>query len=169
MPLPAGRKVRLPMTESCCSTPAVQNDARDCPRCGSRGQSVERLTVAALSAGIIPLNQRYWLCRELECEAVYFGEDGAVVTASDLNVVPGLKSKDQEALVCYCFQHRRGDIEAELVANGETTIPDRITVEVKAGNCTCEVRNPAGKCCLGDVQKAIQEISAALGEVHAGR
>ena len=154
------------MSESCCSTPAVRNEARDCPRCGRRGQSVDRLTVAALTSGIVPPSQRYWLCRELECEAVYFGEDGTVITASDLNVAPGLKSKAPEALVCYCFQHRRGDIEAELVADGETTIPDRITAEVKAGNCACEVRNPSGKCCLGGVRKATQEIGAELGAVQ---
>lgn len=94
---------------------------------------------------------------------VYLGEDATVLTAADMNVAPGFKSRSPEALVCYCFQHRRGDIAAELQAEGRTSIPDRITAEVNMGNCACEVRNPAGKCCLGEVQKAIQEISAELG------
>lgn len=114
-------------------------------------------------SGVVPPSRRYRLCRETECKAVYYGEDATVLTASDMNVVPGLKSKSPEALVCYCFQYRRGDIEAELRAEGRTRIPDRIMAEVKAGNCACEVRNPVGKCCLGDVQKAILEISADLG------
>lgn len=116
-------------------------------------------------SGVVPLRQGYWLCREPECDAVYFGEDATVLTASDMNVAPGFKSKSPDALVCYCFQHRRRDIEAELVAEGRTSIPDRITAEVKAGNCACEVRNPSGKCCLGDVQVAVQEISAELGSM----
>jgi len=78
-------------------------------------------------------------------------------------VAPGFKSKSPEALVCYCFQHRRHDIEADLLADGRTSIPVRITAEVKAGNCACEVRNASGRCCFGDVQKAIQEINLELG------
>ncbi len=113
-----------------------------------------------MMSGVVPLRQGYWLCREPECDAVYFGEDATVLDSSDMNVAPGLKSRSPEALVCYCFQHRRRDIEAELLAEGRTSIPDRITAEVKAGNCACEVRNPSGKCCLGEVQKATQEISA---------
>lgn len=150
-------------SESCCFVPAVNREVRDCPRCGERGQSVERLTVAALTTGIAPVNQRYWLCRELACEAVYFGEDATVITAAAMTVAPGFKSKASDALVCYCFQHRRGDLEAELAAGGETTIPSRISAEVKAGNCACEVRNPSGKCCLGEVQRAAQEIRVRLG------
>lgn len=135
---------------------------RDCPRCGGRGQSVDRFTVAALTIGVVPANQRYWLCRRPACDVVYFGEDATVITAVQMTVAPGFKSKAREALVCYCFQHRRGDIEAELLAEGRTSIPDRIAAEVEAGNCACEVRNPSGKCCLGEVAAAIREIGAAL-------
>lgn len=153
------------MNEPYCSVPAVKKDARDCPRCGKRGSSVERLTVAALTTGIVPANQRYWLCRRRDCEAVYFGEDATVITAADMTVAPGFKSKATDALVCYCFQHRRGDLEAELAAGGETTISDRISAEVRKGNCACEVRNPSGKCCLGEVQRATEEIRARLRDV----
>lgn len=146
--------------------PAVNKQARDCPWCGVRGHNVDRLTVAALTTGVVPANQRYWLCRQLACEAVYFGEDATVITAADMTVAPGFKSKAAEALVCYCFRHRRGDLEAELAAGSETTIPDRITAEVQAGNCACEVRNPSGKCCLGEVQRVIQEIRAESDTVH---
>jgi hypothetical protein len=75
-----------------------------------------------------------------------------------MNVTPGFKSSSPEALVCYCFQYRRGDIEAVLAAEGRTSIPDRIAAEIKAGNCACEVRNPSGRCCLGDVNETIREL-----------
>ena len=154
------------MSDECSSTPAARSRASDCPRCGRRGQSVDRLTVAALTTGVLPTSQSYWLCREPECEAVYYGEDATVLTASDMNVAPGFKSRSPEALVCYCFQHRRGDIEAELLADGRPSILDHITAEVKAGNCACEVRNPSGKCCLGDVRRVMQEIRTELGAMQ---
>ena len=82
---------------------------------------------------------------------------------SDLRVIPGFKgSPSQNDLVCYCFLYRRQDIEDELRADGDTTIFERISAEVKAGNCACEVRNPSGDCCLGDVKKAIQKTRENL-------
>ncbi len=155
------------MSESCCSAPAAGGDSRTCPECAHRGQSDDWLTVAALASGVVPPKQRFWLCREPQCEVVYFGEDGTVLTVSDMTVVPGFKARSADDLVCYCFFHRRRDIEEELRATGATSVPDRITAEVKAGNCACEVRNPSGRCCLGDVQKAIKEIREELNVVAA--
>src|SRR6266481_8503338 len=37
------------------------------------------------------------------------------------------------------------------------TVANRIAAEVKAGNCACEVKNPSGKCCLGDVTQAAKD------------
>jgi len=28
---------------------------------------------------------------------------------------------------------------------------------VKAGRCACEVKNPSGACCLGEVNKAVKD------------
>lgn len=118
--------------------------------------------MAALVSGPVPRRQSFWLCRDADCDAVYFGEDGQLLRIADLRVVPGFKRKSRERLVCYCFDYRREDIEKELRSNGYTTIPERITAEVKAGNCACEVRNPSGKCCLGEGKKAEQEIRREL-------
>ena len=57
----------------------------------------------------------------------------------------------------------------ELRESGETNVVERITAEVKAGNCACEVRNPGGKCCLGEVERAVNEMQqrlAATGELR---
>jgi len=35
-----------------------------------------------------------------------------------------------------------------------------ITQEVKAERCACEVKNPAGACCLGDITRAVQAVMA---------
>jgi hypothetical protein len=45
----------------------------------------------------------------------------------------------------------------EITATGRSTIAERISAEVKAGNCACEVKNPSGKCCLGSVTRVTQD------------
>lgn len=125
---------------------------QSCPACGCRGQSVERSTVAALVAGSVPARQAFWLCRERDCGIAYFGDAGARVPVSDLRFLPAFKSESPEAFVCYCFLHPRSEIESELRHDGISTLVDRIAVKVKAGECACEVRNPSGRCCLGEVR-----------------
>jgi len=47
----------------------------------------------------------------------------------------------------------------ELRATGRTAIPHKITELIKTGMCACEARNPAGVCCLGQVNKAVKRLS----------
>ena len=44
----------------------------------------------------------------------------------------------------------------EIRDTGKCTILQHITAEVKAGNCACEIRNPQGSCCLGNVNAAVK-------------
>ncbi len=150
------------MTESCCALP--QRDQRPglCPESGHEGKPVDWLTVAALSRGQVPARQNFWLCRDRQCEVVYFGSASATLKLQDVSVVPGFKN-ESDGLVCYCFLHRTNDIARELAESGRTGVFDSIKAEVEAGNCACEVKNPSGKCCLGDVQKTIRRLEADLG------
>jgi len=151
------------MNEACCSTSHSPPDTRCCPVSEFRSKPVEWSTVAAVTAGPVPPRQYFWLCEDSDCDVVYFGEDGTLLGTSDVRVIPSFKgSPSLNDLVCYCFLYSRQDIEDELKASGDTTIFDRITAEVKAGNCACEVRNPSGKCCLGAVKRAIQETREKL-------
>lgn len=132
-------------------------EASRCPADHSRGKPVDWLTVAALSRGPVPPRQRFWLCGSPGCEVVYFGERGARLGTPEINVRPGFKDGN-DGLVCYCFLHRRGDIARELEQTGSTTVLESIKREVQAGNCACEVRNPSGKCCLGEVQATLRQL-----------
>ena len=147
------------MSESCCSTSHRPLATRSCPVSDFRSTPVEWSTVAALAAGSVPRRQTFWLCEDSDCDVVYFGEDGTLLGTRDVRVIPSFKgSPSQNDLVCYCFLYSRQDIEDELKASGETTIFERISAEVKAENCACEVRNPSGKCCLGVVRKASRGV-----------
>ncbi len=146
------------MSESCCSTSHRPPAKRSCPVSDFLSKPVEWSTVAALAAKCVPRRQCFWLCEDSDCDVVYFGEDGTLLGTRDVRVIPSVKGgPSQTDLVCYCFLYSRQDIEDEWKASGDTTIFERISAEVKAGNCACEVRNPSGKCCLGGVKKAIQE------------
>lgn len=150
------------MSESCCSVSPADTGGSLCPASGFEGKPVDWTTVTALAAGPVPPKQELRLCRDTACEVVYYGSAGAVLTVSDLTVRPGFKN-GPDGLVCYCFLHRKSDIARQLRETGETDVFDSIKSEVQAGNCACEVRNPTGKCCLGEVRQAIQSLEKELG------
>ncbi len=64
--------------------------------------------------------------------------------------------------VCYCFNHTVASIRGEIQTKGHSTAQGMITQEVKAGRCACEVKNPAGACCLGDVTRVVRAINSQL-------
>ncbi len=152
----------LPATETGCEAAEMDRSQRTCPESDTPGIGVDWLTVAALSRAEVPPRQRFWICRDPDCEIVYFGEEDWLLRISDLASKPSFKSHSPDALVCYCFLYSRSDIEREIVTRGDTQIPDRIAAAVKVGNCACKVRNPTGRCCLGEVQTTVQELRASL-------
>jgi hypothetical protein len=66
-------------------------------------------------------------------------------------------------MLCYCFGEGEAGIRDEIHATGASHAVERIRAHVEAGRCACEVRNPRGVCCLGDVGAAVTRITA--GEV----
>ncbi|MBI4278991.1 MAG: hypothetical protein HY660_11085 [Armatimonadetes bacterium] len=64
-------------------------------------------------------------------------------------------------LVCYCFGFTARDIIEDSQQHGESWIFGEITAKVKAGLCACEIKNPSGRCCLGDVQKTMRKARLA--------
>ena len=132
-----------------------------CPVNGARSKQVEMLTVKSLVRQL-PLgmpNTQYYFCEAQDCDVVYFALDSEapIFRRADLLVCVGAKATSDPIPVCYCFGFMRKDIEDEIVGKGRSTIAGRISAEVKAGNCACEVKNPSGKCCLGEVTRLTQD------------
>jgi hypothetical protein len=140
--------------EDCCAIPGRSTSTSTCPVSGSRGERVAWRTVAALLSGAIPTKQEFWLCPDPGCGVVYFGAAGRLVSVAELRVHPG--SKDGGELLCYCLQLRKQDLRLEVTA--PTRIMEQIADLVRAGGCACEVRNPSGKCCLGEVRRLSRRI-----------
>ena len=155
----------------CCSVKAGESftpPVMTCPECGSRSKKVETLTVKSLVRHL-PFNippAQYYFCESPDCDLVYFPSHGAAPRfhRGDLLVRVGVKEKVDPIPICYCFGVSRKDLWEEVERTGKSTLAENIRAEVKAGNCACELKNPSGKCCLGNVTRIVQE---GLRIVHA--
>ena len=131
-----------------------------CPACGKKGEAVSTLTVKSLVRDHVRVeaSASYLFCRKANCEIVYFGAQ-VVFKKPDLKVRVGIKETLDPIPLCYCFDYSRADIRREIDTAAEITILDKIKSEVQGGFCACEVKNPRGSCCLGDITRAIQEAT----------
>jgi hypothetical protein len=76
----------------------------------------------------------------------------------------GAKETEDPIPVCYCFNVTERMIHEEVAQTGRSTASTRIRAEVKAGNCRCEVENPSGRCCLGEVVAAEKRAVRAIAD-----
>jgi NAD(P)H-nitrite reductase large subunit len=103
-------------------------------------------------------NGQYYFCDSPDCDLVYFAFDpqAPAFRREDLSVRVGVKETSNPIPICYCFGFTRQDIQEEIRATGQSTVAKRIAAEVEAGRCACHIKNPSGKCCLGDVARAMK-------------
>lgn len=122
-----------------------------CPTNHQPGQRVDTLTLKALLAR--PLTEltaaEYRFCRAPDCPTVYYSADGAqCFTEADLRERVFQKHlAETDTPVCYCFGYTVGDVDAHPNA-----IIKDIQAGIRAGQCACDIRNPQGECCLGNVR-----------------
>jgi hypothetical protein len=165
------------MTESQCHPEAGSNrceinstmpkEKTACPTNQQIGKSVDLLTVKALLA--LPLTQlppdAYHFCRASDCHTVYYSADGTSrFNEDDLREKVYQKHpNDDDVLVCYCFRHTVGSIRKEIEKTGASSAITAITNGIKAEQCACEIRNPDGGCCLGNVRATVRRLTAKTG------
>lgn len=128
---------------------------------------VDTITLKALltSDGLrrgIPARPRY--CATSSCEVIYFDDEAEVIFRETELIVPvHAKQPDNEAVpVCYCFGHSPQSIRQEIETSGSSNAIASVTAEVKAGRCACEVKNPKGSCCLGDMARTESRVAGML-------
>ena len=147
--------------DSCCeSHPPVKLGPTKCLSCETPGRPVQRLTVGALlkpeQRMQIPNGDEFHFCPKFDCDVVYFRSNEVLFRQDDLSVPVHQKEPDDPMVpVCYCFDWTPQKIQGEIKATGQSTAVDQIKAQVKAGNCYCEVTNPQGSCCLGNVAKVV--------------
>lgn len=150
----------------CCRVPAPQRaDVELCPVSRTKGEPVELLTIKALltEPALRRLNTvAHRFCPDPSCEVVYFDAEGASYVKDDLRVPVWQKEPFGERTVCYCFGESEATICAEMQTTGRSEATERVRAHIAAGRCACEVRNPRGACCLGDVAAAVKRVEVAL-------
>lgn len=151
--------------ESCGKPKTAANGETACPRCGAVGKVVGDETIRAIlkpgqAERLVAVERRF--CRTPSCVVLYYGTDGRVAEKGAASVRVGVKETEDPIPLCYCFEFTRAHVRREVAETGDSTIPDRIDAEIRAGRCACERKNPSGACCLGDVRKAVNEAKAAL-------
>jgi len=149
---------------NCCDPKSPSTTAvEQCPNCESVGTRVDPITLKALLTASalrrgIPNAPRF--CATESCPVVYFDQEaGVTIGEADLSVqVHAKHPTDARVPVCYCFEYTPSAIEEEITRTGSSAARATITREVQAGHCACEVRNPKGICCLGDVARVEQRL-----------
>jgi len=150
--------------EECCliteKTEAPPRAA--CPVSGTLSRKVQRRTLEHLlkpeRVGSIA-NVQYYYCADPNCNVVYFSShDVPNFTIDDVSIKVLPKDKGDDVNVCYCFDWTRGRIKDEIARTGKSTASTQIAREVKAGNCSCDIKNPKGECCMGDVNSFVKEV-----------
>ena len=151
----------------CCGRPATEPDARTCPACEQAGAAVQLQTVKALLSEIalrrIQLTH-YRFCNNAVCDVVYFGDAGDRFGTEDMRVAVWQKEAPCSRLLCYCFGESEAVIRHELMQSGRADVVDRIRGHIAAERCACDIRNPRGACCLGDVIAAVKRIEGEIAK-----
>lgn len=135
--------------------------ATACPACGQTGTPVQGQTVSALLSVTLRAvrGTQYLFCRTQTCPVVYFSADGQS-TFTTGEVRERVYQKEPQAAgvsVCYCFRHTVGALRADSAA-GRAAILDDIRSGVEDGQCACDLRNPQGTCCLGNVRRLLSKL-----------
>ena len=168
---------KVGQTTDCCTTPNGQvpqartTPVQNCPTCGKKGKQVGTETVKAMLAvtlhGIQP-DRSYLFCRTADCAVVYFADDGKQTFIEDdlREKVYQKHPDDDDVFVCYCFRHTPGSIRVELLETGQSTVVETVTQGTKVHQCACELRNPQGSCCLGNVSGAVKRVKQELNAVQ---
>jgi hypothetical protein len=151
-------------SRSGCCTPQPKGKVA-CPKCHEKAKGVlvktlEHLLHAESKEKLACLDGFYY-CKTPSCEVVYF-KDEEILTQNDVSITVGLKDGAMPATVCYCFEWTKEKIAEELKATGTTNALDDIKAKMENPGCSCEILNPSGGCCLGDVAKVIKEMKETL-------
>lgn len=167
--------MEVAVPDECCPVPEAGSSACElgvagssgaCPTNGSIGKLIDSLTLKAMLARplteIRPMEYRF--CKDPDCPTVYYSVDG-LQTFSEADLRERVYQKHQqdgEVLICYCFRHKVGDVLSDVTNAGGASVIGKIEAGIQASQCACDIRNPQGSCCLGNVRALVKTLTAAV-------
>ncbi len=81
---------------------------------------------------------------------------------NELQTTVGVIATRASIPLCYCFGFDESPIREEIARTGTTTVPERISSLIREGLCACDVLNPSGKCCLGEVNRTAARLKKEM-------
>jgi len=155
------------MADCCCAGPDQSEQSVTCRICGTSGKPVESVTVKALLTDTALARYEhaaYRFCPDATCAVVYFAETGTTFTTNDVRDRVWQKDPPGRRTLCYCFGENEADIADEIERTGHSSAVQRVRAHIAAKRCACEIRNPRGTCCLGDLLAAVERLHHARVE-----
>ncbi|MFD4820899.1 putative iron-sulfur cluster-binding metallochaperone [Peribacillus butanolivorans] len=150
----------------CCATKeqVSENSGSDlCPSCNVKGKNVKIITLKSmlkpsvldsLNAGLT-----HYFCSTKDCDVVYFDTGKKMYLTSEIKVSVHQKDKSSIVPVCYCFGWTKEKIKEYIKQELSPKPIEHIRKNIKENRCGCEVNNPQGSCCLGNVTNYIKSLS----------
>lgn len=152
--------------DCCCSGVQMSKETPQnaCKQCGEIGRAVSRQTVAhhVKSEKLSTVGDEvYKFCSSQNCAIVYYAASDQVFTVSEVRELITAKTTGDARPLCYCFGFNEGFARREIARTGENSVTELVSRFVKEKLCACEIRNPSGACCLGEVNKAVRRLIEA--------
>ncbi|EPZ44481.1 putative iron-sulfur cluster-binding metallochaperone [Alicyclobacillus acidoterrestris] len=147
--------------DDCCQIAESELASLHCPLCHQKGKRVQLITLKALltPSALQSLDPQlsYAFCSNANCTVVYYC-DQQTFDKDDVKVPVFQKDGAMGVPVCYCFGWTRERL-MEAIRENQNPV-QYISEQVQADRCGCEVNNPQGSCCLGNVTTFVRSIDA---------
>ncbi|MEG0440166.1 MAG: (2Fe-2S)-binding protein [Solibacillus sp.] len=151
----------------CCSSKVievkVENDGV-CPTCNNKAKNVKLITLKSLlkptALETLNANVNHYFCSSKECDVVYFDADNKKYLTTDIKVAVHQKDDHVTTSICYCFDWTKEKLEKYVKQELFPNPIEHIRENIKENRCGCEINNPQGSCCLGNVTKYIRSIKS---------
>ncbi|MEW6421232.1 MAG: (2Fe-2S)-binding protein [Deinococcota bacterium] len=148
------------ITSECCA-PITPVAVTNCPACGTTGRTIRVVTLKALltPAALATFNpaEAHRFCPDPGCDVVYFSAS-RIYRQAEVKVPVFQKDRRGGTPACYCFGYTRADLAQATREGRAAVISQSIRAHIRAGRCGCEVNNPQGSCCLGNVNRALAAL-----------
>lgn len=124
-----------------------------CTECDCRAVPVDQRTVrfnVRRPFRAADLMSHDWAaCATGACPIYYLAIDAPdrTITVDELRRPPAAKRPGDAATFCFCFDLSRADVLGADALDAIGYVRERVA----AGECACDVLNPAGACCLGSI------------------
>jgi hypothetical protein len=136
-----------------------------CNQCGETGRAVSRQMVVhhVKSEKLSSItDEEYKFCSSPNCAVVYYAASGQIYTVDDVRESVTSKTTGDARPLCYCFGFTEGFARQEIAQTGESSVFKQVSQFIKEKLCVCEIRNPSGVCCLGEINKTLKRLASQI-------